>query len=78
MRLASSSPLISAVKKSNVPESVPGPARVIFWSGKLGSTWFQLSTLESGPQILFSCSTVRHVAQSFSLLVTTAIPSFAI
>jgi hypothetical protein len=69
---------MAPVKKSNVPESVPGPARVMFWSGKLGSTWFQLSISESGPQIFASCSTVRHVAQSFSLLVTTAMPSLAI
>ena len=36
-----------------------------------------MSTLESGSQIFFSCSTVRHVAQSFSVLTTTAIPSLA-
>jgi hypothetical protein len=45
---------MTPVKKSKVPESVPGPNSFSGSSGKLGSTWFQLLTLESGPQILAS------------------------
>ena len=60
-----------------MPESVPGPKSFSSSSGKLGSTWFQLFTFEPGSQIFFSCSTVRHVAQSLSLLTTTVSASFA-
>ena len=60
-----------------MPESVPGPKSSSGTSGKLGSTWFQLSILLPSFQIIFSCSTVRLSAQSFSGLMTTAIPSFA-
>ncbi len=70
-------PLIFSVKKSNVPESVPGPNSFRSWSGKLGLTSFQLSAFEPGFHIWCSCSTVRHVAQVFCLLTTIAIPSFA-
>ena len=44
---------------------------------RVGSTSFQFFTFESGPQIVASCSTVRQVAQSFSLLTTTVSASFA-
>ena len=60
-----------------MPESVPGPKSFSSWSGKVGSTWFQFVTFEPVFQIVFSCSTVRHVAQSFSVLTTTVSASFA-
>jgi hypothetical protein len=37
-RCTPSSPLISSVKKSNVPDSLPGVKSEISWSGSLGST----------------------------------------
>ena len=60
-----------------MPESVPAPASTSGSSGNDGSTWFQLLTVEPGSQIALSCSTVRQVAQSFSVLTTTVRPSLA-
>ena len=57
---------------------MPGPKSVSAWSGNDGSTWFQLLTVEPGPQMAASCSTVRSVAQSFSGLTTIVRASLAI
>ena len=62
-----------------MPESVPAPKSTSGSSGKLGSTSDQLITTpsDSGAQIVWSCSTVSSVAQSFSGLMMTESPSFA-
>jgi hypothetical protein len=68
--------LITSVKKSNVPESVPGPNRLSCASGSLGSISLRLLTLEPWFQSFLSWSVVRQSTFS-SGFVTTAIPSFA-
>jgi hypothetical protein len=65
------------VKKSKVPESVPGPRSRIGSSGKAGSTSRQRFTFERGSQIRFSWSTVRQVAQSLSWLTAIVSASLA-
>ncbi len=60
-----------------MPESVPGPNSFRATSGYPSFTWLQLLSLEPGCQSVFSWSTVRHVAQSFSLLTMTVSASFA-
>ena len=70
-------PLIFSVKKSNVPESVPGPNSFSATSGKLERTSFQLFTFEPVFQIVFSSAVVRQSTQVFCVLTTTEIPSFA-
>ena len=60
-----------------MPESVPAPKSFSGSFGKSARTWFQLLTLEPGFQIAFSSSTVRQVAQSFSLLTTIVSASLA-
>ena len=70
------SPLISSVKKSNVPESVPGPNRLTFVSGNFGSIWLKLVTFEPLFHSFLSWSVVRQSILR-SLLVTTAMPSLA-
>ena len=56
---------MNSVKKSNVPESVPGPKSLSGTSGKLERTSFQLSTFEPVFQTFFSSAVVRQVAQVF-------------
>ena len=58
---------------------MPAPNSSSGTSGKLGLTWFQLVTLpsDSGAQIVLSSSTVRHLAQSFSLLTISVRASLA-
>ena len=68
---------MNSVKKSNVPESVPGPNSLSGTSGKPARTSFQLSTFEPVFQIFFSSAVVRQSAQVFWRLVTSEIPSFA-
>ena len=68
---------MNSVKKSNVPESVPGPNSFSGTSGKPARTSFQLSTFEPVFQIFFSSAVVRQSAQVFWRLVTSEIPSFA-
>src|SRR3990170_2262520 len=68
---------MTSVKKSNVPESVPGPNSFSGTSGKPGRTSFQLDTFEPVSQIFFSSSTERHVAQVFCWLTTTVSASWA-
>src|SRR5215207_2483108 len=68
---------MASVKKSNVPESVPGPNSFSGTSGKPARTSAQLFTLEPVSQIFFSSAVVRQSAQVFDLLPTIEIPSFA-
>ena len=60
-----------------MPESAPAPNNVSGSFGKLGSTWFQLFTVDPGSHIALSWSTVRQLAQVFSLLTTTVSASLA-
>ena len=76
LRCTPSSPLISSVKKSNVPDSLPGVNRAISWSGSFGSISLYFVALASGPKISFSWSVVRQ-SIAVALLVTTVMPSFA-
>ena len=70
-------PLIVSVKKSNVPESVPGPKSFSGTSGKLERMSFQLLTFEPVFQIVFSSAVVRQSTQVFCRLTTMESPSFA-
>jgi hypothetical protein len=70
-------PLITSVKKSNVPESVPAPYSFSGTFGKLGRMSLQLSTFEPVSQIFFSSAVVRQFAQVFCRFTTSEIPSFA-
>ena len=70
-------PLITSVKKSNVPESVPGPKSFSGTSGKLERMSFQLFTFEPVFHVAFSSAVVRQSAQVFDLLTTTERPSLA-
>jgi hypothetical protein len=70
-------PLIFSVKKSNVPESVPGPKSLSGTFGNPERTSLQLSTFEPVSQIFFSSATVRQFAHVFDLFATIEIPSFA-
>ena len=77
---AASSPRISSLKKSYVPDCESGPARVSGTSLKLpaGGMSFQLLILESGPQMAFSCAVVSSSEPtSVFALVTMVIPSEA-
>jgi len=70
--------LIASVKKSNVPESVPGPYRASSASNEGSSPWisFQFLTVDFGSQTDLSWSTVRQVTGLFGL-TTTVSASFA-
>jgi hypothetical protein len=59
------------LKKSNVPESVPGPYRSSATSGKPALTSFQFVIVLSAPQIDVNSAVVKHVAQSFDVGTTT-------
>jgi hypothetical protein len=65
---------MTSVKKSNVPESVPGPKSVSSVSGSFGSTSLRLLTFEPWFQSSLSWSAVRQSTFS-SGFVTTAMPS---
>ena len=76
MRVLPSSPLISSVKNSNVPESVPGPNRLSSVSGSLGSIALRSLTFDPYSHSCLSWSVVMQ-STSRAGFVTTEMPSLA-